>query len=316
MGKRPSFQFYPRDWLGDPAVRSVSRAARGMWIDMLCLMFESDRKGYLMLSGKPATLEQIACMTGCPADEASRLVSELEASGVFSRADDGAIFNRRMARDHHLHHVRSAAGKLGAPHGVKGGRPRKTAKTANDNGKPQKTETANTPFAVSENTPFSSGNKRQKGQNNPPSSSSSTSVLTPLPPKGGCDARFDQFWKSYPKKAAKGAARKVWARLRPSAELLASMLAAIERQRQCEQWRRERGRFIPHPATWLGQSRWEDEVAGPAPAEAPEDRARRAEALRRQCRPEGTLPPEHVRAAISGALGRLRANGSAEEEAT
>jgi hypothetical protein len=44
--KLPSFQFYPGDWMKDPALRSVSLEARGLWIDMLCLLFESGRRGY------------------------------------------------------------------------------------------------------------------------------------------------------------------------------------------------------------------------------------------------------------------------------
>lgn len=113
MGKRPSLQFYPGDWLRDPAVRGVSLAARGLWIDMLCLMFECDRKGYLMLNGKPPTLEQIARMTGCSTEDASRLTSELETSGAFSRTEHGVIFSRRMVRDEGKREKCSIAGKKG-----------------------------------------------------------------------------------------------------------------------------------------------------------------------------------------------------------
>ena len=42
--KLPSFQFYPGDWMKDPGLRSVSLEARGLWIDMLCLLFESGRR--------------------------------------------------------------------------------------------------------------------------------------------------------------------------------------------------------------------------------------------------------------------------------
>ena len=50
--------FYPGDWFKDPALRSVSLAARGLWIDMLCLMFEGDHRGYLPhATGKPVQLD-------------------------------------------------------------------------------------------------------------------------------------------------------------------------------------------------------------------------------------------------------------------
>ncbi len=35
---------------------------------------------------------------------------------------------------------------------------------------------------------------------------------------------------------------------------------AIEVQKQSEQWTKDNGRFIPNPATWLNQGRWEDEL--------------------------------------------------------
>jgi hypothetical protein len=37
------------------------------------------------------------------------------------------------------------------------------------------------------------------------------------------------------------------------------MVAALERQGQWPQWRKDGGQFIPHPATWLNQGRWADE---------------------------------------------------------
>ena len=44
----------------------------------------------------------------------------------------------------------------------------------------------------------------------------------------------------------------------PSADLDMA-LEAIARQRTWEQWTREGGQFIPHPATWLNEGRWQDE---------------------------------------------------------
>lgn len=74
------------------------------------------------------------------------------------------------------------------------------------------------------------------------------------------DALFDEWWQGYPRKVAKTAARKVWDRLGVDAAMSARMVQAIERQRMTEQWQRDNGQFIPHPATWLNQRRWEDEV--------------------------------------------------------
>ena len=80
---------------------------------------------------------------------------------------------------------------------------------------------------------------------------------------------FGRFWQAYPRKIGKGTARKAWEKLRPGDALTETILAAVERDKGTEQWRRERGRFVPYPATWLNQSRWEDD---PDDLENPENR--------------------------------------------
>ncbi len=47
--------------------------------------------------------------------------------------------------------------------------------------------------------------------------------------------------------------------LAPSQDLVEVMLAALGDQLRSEQWRKDGGRYIPHPTTWLNQTRWEDE---------------------------------------------------------
>ncbi len=71
---------------------------------------------------------------------------------------------------------------------------------------------------------------------------------------------FLAFWAAYPRKAGKGAAWRSWLGLRPSSELAQRILEAVAAHSKSEQWQRESGRFIPHPATWLNQKRWEDEI--------------------------------------------------------
>lgn len=70
---------------------------------------------------------------------------------------------------------------------------------------------------------------------------------------------FAKFWSAYPRKVGKDAASKAFAKRRPTPALLDLMLTAISRQRETEQWQRNRGQFIPHPSTWLNEGRWQDE---------------------------------------------------------
>lgn len=69
---------------------------------------------------------------------------------------------------------------------------------------------------------------------------------------------FDAFWAAYPRKVAKPKAQTAFHALKPTQDLLEKMLQAISTQKQSEQWTKDGGKFIPHPATWLNQHRWED----------------------------------------------------------
>ena len=80
-------------------------------------------------------------------------------------------------------------------------------------------------------------------------------------------AAFDVFWTAYPRKVAKTAAKKAWAKINPGPELVEQMLAALEVQGRSDQWTRYGGKFVPYPATWLNGERWLDETieaAGPS----------------------------------------------------
>lgn len=68
---------------------------------------------------------------------------------------------------------------------------------------------------------------------------------------------FLKFWDKFPKKVGKGAAEKAWQKMKPDLNVV---LVSLEKQKQSEQWRTEKGKYIPHPSTWLNQKRWEDEV--------------------------------------------------------
>lgn len=77
--------------------------------------------------------------------------------------------------------------------------------------------------------------------------------------QGVLQDRFEKFWEAYPRKVGKGAARKIWAKLKPPEELVEKMIAAVAEQRKTPQWQKDGGQYIPHPATWLSQDRWDDE---------------------------------------------------------
>lgn len=70
---------------------------------------------------------------------------------------------------------------------------------------------------------------------------------------------FDEFWAAYPKKRSKPAAEKAFLKIKPTSEQLKVMLEALARLKNSEEWSKANGQYIPYPASWLNQRRWEDE---------------------------------------------------------
>ena len=74
------------------------------------------------------------------------------------------------------------------------------------------------------------------------------------------DNLFDRFWSVYPRHVAKTNARKEFEKANVDETLLQTMLAAIEKSKQSDQWTKDNGQYIPHPSTWIHQRRWEDDL--------------------------------------------------------
>lgn len=114
--KRPSFQFYPGDWLRSTDLRSCSIAARGLWIEMLALMHEGEPYGHLRVGKKAIDNTTLARMVGAPQELVDKLLSELEESRVFSRTASGIPYSRRMVRDENRRNICAEGGSKSLAH--------------------------------------------------------------------------------------------------------------------------------------------------------------------------------------------------------
>lgn len=156
--KRPAFQFYPSDWLSDTALRMCSEGARGIWMDMICYMHEGVPYGHLKVNNKVILSATLARMVGCDTQSVDGYLSELVTAGVVQVDAEGCMFSKRMVKDEALRNARAAGGKLG--------------------GNPKLTE-----GKVNLDDNLITTNK--DNLNLTPSSSSSSSVInTPIPPRG------------------------------------------------------------------------------------------------------------------------------------
>lgn len=99
MTVQPFMKFYCADWRADPRLRMCSLSARGLWIDLMTYMHEGDPYGHLTIDCQQPDIAEIAALVARPAREVRSALAELEERKVCSRAENGALFSRRMVRD-------------------------------------------------------------------------------------------------------------------------------------------------------------------------------------------------------------------------
>lgn len=100
MDQQPAFIFYPRDWLNDDKLKLCSFATKGAWMDILCMMYESKKKGYLIVNGKALDKEGIRQALKCQdIAEFENIWTELMTRGVMSVDSSGAYYSKRMVKD-------------------------------------------------------------------------------------------------------------------------------------------------------------------------------------------------------------------------
>lgn len=240
---RPAFQFYTGDWQKNAKLRRCSHAARGAWIDVLCLFHDSEEYGVLRWP-----LKDIAQAAGVP----MALIRELVTKDVLKGADSDA--EPYIFRPKH-------AGREGDPVTlvVPGGGPcwyssrfvRDEWVRQRRGGSTQFT-TDNQPPKV---TPMVRVGDRQ---GDGPSSSSSTSV-NPSDANASVSGsrRFDEFWAAWPKsnrKVDKAKCLKLWGK--QGLDSIADVIIAhVEAMKSSVPWTTG---FDPAPLTYLNGKRWLD----------------------------------------------------------
>lgn len=94
MNKRPAFQFYPADWRKDPQLQMCDMATQGIWINLLCCMWESDEVGKVI-----GTWEDFARLLGIPIADFKRFYLQAKRHKFADVTNsDGVvtIINRRI----------------------------------------------------------------------------------------------------------------------------------------------------------------------------------------------------------------------------
>lgn len=112
--KNPPMPFDTRDWLKCPELRTVAPDVRGLWMDMLCYMWDSPEIGVMVApNGVPYSQADIIRIVGLDSQGSTAWLDTLIEAGVCGVRSDGAIYCRRMVRDADLRAKRAEAGRKG-----------------------------------------------------------------------------------------------------------------------------------------------------------------------------------------------------------
>ena len=102
--KRPSFQFYPSDWLNNSKLRLATWEAKGLWIDLLCYMHNDYHYGYLCVGEKYLRENEIKRLLNANTKRFNRVFIELKTLDIIVD-DELGFYSPRMVRDEYIRKV-------------------------------------------------------------------------------------------------------------------------------------------------------------------------------------------------------------------
>lgn len=111
--KKESFAFYPVDWMSDSRLRLCSAGARGLWVDILCLMHLSNERGYLLVDDTVLDEEMLQKRLGYDAKEFNDCFMELRRYNIIKKDEKNRYFSKTMVNSQKISEKRSMSGKLG-----------------------------------------------------------------------------------------------------------------------------------------------------------------------------------------------------------
>lgn len=201
-----------------------SLSARGLWIELIGYMHESEPYGYLIINDTAPDVDDIASLVGRPVSEVRKALAELEKRGVYSADINlGSIYSRRMVRD-------KAKAERDRTNGKGGGNPKLIGEV--------------------------------NGGVNPPDNGEDKAQIPEARDqrKNSYDQKFEEAWQGYPKRDGGNpkapAAKRFLAAVKAGADPQI-IIDGVKRYAIAEA-KNIGTPFIPQMVKWLGDQRWLD----------------------------------------------------------
>jgi len=262
--KRPSFQFYPADWLSDMQLRMLPWASKGLYMDLLCYCW---REGWI-----PSDSSAIAQLSGC---HDSAIIQPCLKLFQVDPIDPSKLIHKRIQEEKNKQDQyskeRSESGKRGAK--------------AKWNKEIQKENSSANGSATKE--PIA-----KNGSSTSISSATSTTDNTKhISPKGDeseigksrkelnsdLSNKAETIYSYYPRKVGKTAAIKAIV-LAMKYESYEKLLETVKTYAEKIAWKEPQ--FIPYPSTWFNEGRFNDDQSDwekPSSGQKPDHRAAKKE---------------------------------------
>jgi uncharacterized protein YdaU (DUF1376 family) len=244
--KRPSFQFYPADWLSDMRVRMLPWECRGLYMDLLCYCW---REGWI-----PADGSAIAQLSGC---HSLAIIEPCLLLFQSHPKDPSKLIHKRleeekMKQDHHRKE-RSSAGAKGAKARWNKGKSTDQGGDGSAMAQPSICHGSAIDLPLAKNDSSTSS-----------TTSTSKSFSYQKNSKGEAVSELAQtIWDGTPKLGRERSSRadlqkalhKIPAAQLPDIEIVK---AALHQWRESESWKKDGGAFVPGIHRWVTARQWEN----------------------------------------------------------
>lgn len=234
------FKFYGGEYLSDPKIDRLTCAERSCWLTLLCLASMSNKDGLIEYVDphnllKKSGIEHDVYGEDNTYDNTIDVITKFQNMNMVTVVDDNTIQLNNWSN-------RQSMSMTGYER-VKKYRENKK-KTSNDN-EMITSDNGNDNIRIEEN----------RIEENRIDTKESVKRIKDV----GYSETFEKFWTVYPEKIGKGKAYESWKKL--STEEQDKSVVQIKLQVENNHFRNKSGvDYVPHPATWLNQKRWEDEI--------------------------------------------------------